>query len=311
VTTDVFAEVQRDRFGRPLIVPPSGGKPTAYTRCTTYAGALEDTYALGKWQQRMVAVGLSQRSDLLLAAGAHRDDKDRLDDVCDQAREAAGAGAAATTGTALHKLCERLDLGQPIGAVPAEHDPDIKAYHAATAGIEHEHVEQLMVCDELKVAGTPDRIAVLNGKLTIFDIKTGSIDYAMNKIAMQLAVYSRSALYNPATGERTVLALDQDEAIVAHLPAGKGVCTLYTVDIARGWRGVQLAREVRGWRAVKSLARPLLPAPARTFHDRILAAAAVDDLAAIWREAKAAGAWNDELTKTAAQRKSQLTRGDS
>lgn len=316
MSTDVFAtdttrvEVPRDRWGRPLIVPPGGGKPTAYTRTTRYVDALEDTYNLGRWQQRMVAVGLSQRPDLLLAAAAHRENKDKLNDVCDQAREAAGASAAATTGTALHKILERLDLGEPLGAIPAAYQADVEAYHKATVGIEHEHVEELMVSDELKVAGTPDRLARWRGKLTVFDLKTGSIEYAMGKIEMQLAVYSRSWIYNVETGERTRIDIDQDVALIAHLPAGSGRCELLEVDIARGWKGVELARELRAWRALKHLTRPI-QANARPFYDRILDASTVDELTAVWREAKAEGAWTDELTTTAAQRKAQLTRGDS
>jgi len=28
-------EIERDRYGRPLVVPPAGGKAIAYTRATT------------------------------------------------------------------------------------------------------------------------------------------------------------------------------------------------------------------------------------------------------------------------------------
>src|SRR5689334_2925212 len=65
-------QVPRDRWQRPLVVPPKGGKPVAYTRCTTFVGCLEDTFNLSRWQQRMVALGLNDRPDLLLAVAAHR-----------------------------------------------------------------------------------------------------------------------------------------------------------------------------------------------------------------------------------------------
>ena len=44
--------VQRDRWGRPLITPPRGGKPVPYTRCTTYVDVLESTWNLMAWKQR-------------------------------------------------------------------------------------------------------------------------------------------------------------------------------------------------------------------------------------------------------------------
>lgn len=298
--------VQRDRWGRPLIIPPGGGKPVAYTRCTTFVGALEDTYALGRWQQRQVAIGLSQRPDLILAAAAHRDDRDKLNEVCEQAHEAAASHAAATTGTALHRLAERLDRGETLDAIPPDYRADLDAYRQVTAEFTHEHVEEMLVHDEMKVAGTPDRLVRWRGELVVFDLKTGSIEFGMGKISMQLAMYSRSVLYNPVTGQRTDLGINQAEAIVCHLPAGKGTATLYSVDIAQGWAGVELARQVRQWRAVKHLAQPLSTTQTRepTVAELIGRASSVDQLVALWEVHKTA--WTDELTAAASRRKNQL-----
>jgi hypothetical protein len=95
--TDPFStppvEIARDHWGRPMVVPPGGGKATPYTRCTTFVGVLEDTYNLSRWQQRMVAIGLNDRPDLAIAVSAHRDDKVRLSAICDEAMEAAKAHA--------------------------------------------------------------------------------------------------------------------------------------------------------------------------------------------------------------------------
>ena len=44
MTVETFAEVPRDRFGRPLLIPPHGGKPIPYTRCTTSIRRADDTY---------------------------------------------------------------------------------------------------------------------------------------------------------------------------------------------------------------------------------------------------------------------------
>ena len=77
MTTSPITPIPRDRFGRPLVVPPAARSPSPYTRCTTYVDALEDKFGLQKWMMRMTAVGLSQRQDLLLAVAANRDDKER------------------------------------------------------------------------------------------------------------------------------------------------------------------------------------------------------------------------------------------
>ena len=67
-------EIERDRYGRPLVVPPKGGKAIAYTRATTIANSLDDASALTAWKMRMAAIGLTSRPDLLLAIGVAADD---------------------------------------------------------------------------------------------------------------------------------------------------------------------------------------------------------------------------------------------
>ena len=118
------------------------------------------------------------------------------------------------------------------------------------------HVEQFTVLDELKIGGTPDRVVEYDGQRYIADVKTGSIEYGAGAIAMQLAVYAHSRLYNLRTGERTPLDVHQDRAVVIHLPAGTGTCTLHWVDITAGWEAVQHATWVRAWRARRNLIAP-------------------------------------------------------
>ncbi len=105
------ATIPRDRWNRPLIVPPGGGKPTAYTRCTTFVDCLEDKYNLQRWQLRQCAIGLADRPDLLLSVSAHRDDKHALNSITEKAMEAAQSSARSTMGTATHALGERVDRG--------------------------------------------------------------------------------------------------------------------------------------------------------------------------------------------------------
>lgn len=298
-------EVPRDRYGRPLIKQPDG-KAKAYTRCTTYVGCLEDTFNLAQWQQRMVALGLASRPDLLLAVSAHSDDKRRLNDICTEAREAAAASSAATTGTALHRLAERLDRGEQV-PIPSMAAADLEAYQRATQGIRWLHIEQITVHDGLQVAGTPDRIGVgPDGKARVYDIKTGSVDYGMGKIAMQMAMYAHSSLYNVVSGIRTPLDVDLTSAVVIHLPAGQGRCELLEVDIDAGWQAVQLATQVREWRNRKDLARPVAQAVEPTWAERVAAASSIGDLMDLYSKAVDAGVWDDTLRALFGQRKAEL-----
>jgi hypothetical protein len=160
----------------------------------------------------MVALGLADRPDLLLAAAAHRDDKNKLNDICDQAKEAAKASASATTGTALHALTEQHDRGQTLGVLPADAKADLDAYIAATEPFEHLGIEEFVVHDGFKIGGTFDRLVRYNGEVYIADLKTGSVDFGIGKIAMQLAVYAHSVRYDPATHLRSSLPVSTASA---------------------------------------------------------------------------------------------------
>ena len=316
--------IERDRWGRPLVIPPNGGRPVAYTRCTTFVDALEDKYNLQKWQNRMTAIGLADRPDLLLAVNAHRDDKRKLDGICSDAQEAAKAHAKATVGTALHALTEQLDRGAEIPTVPEAYVADLAAYTEATKDLQPVHIERFCVLDSWKIGGTPDRVVKYKGKHYIADLKTGTIEYGMGKIAMQLAVYARSMLYDVATGERTAHDAEIDKGIVIHLPAGQGKAELYWVDLLAGWEGVRMARWVRDWRKRKAatFAQPFtdLSSPVSagggetaiptesttgvdaepTLADRIAQATTAQQIRELW--AAHASEWNDSLTEASKAR---------
>lgn len=260
---EVAKDFNRNGRMQPMITPPGTAKPLPYTRATTFVDALDDKTGLMKWKARMASIGLAARPDLQLAiSSTDLDDKRGLDRIVEQALEAAKASAAATTGTALHQLTERLDLGLDISMVnlPDEHKQSLEQYRRATDGIDWAGIEQRRVCHEYKVAGTADRLAIVDGKMTVFDIKTGSIDYALGKIAMQLAMYAHSQPYDvdtDTTGEDPVPA-NIEQAVIIHLPAGKGKCTLHWVDIAAGWEAVELAAQVRAWRTrARKLSTPV------------------------------------------------------
>ena len=315
---DETAEIPRDRFGRPMVVPPGGKKPTAYTRCTTYASSIEDTYNLQRWMQRMVALGLAERPDLMVSVAAHYDDKDALNKVCETAIEAAKGKAAAGIGTALHKLTDRLDRGEPVGPVPQEYQADLAAFEVATKPLKVLAVERFVVVDELKVGGTFDRLYELEGRRYIGDTKSGNIEYGTGKIAMQLAIYSRGLLYDHRTQTREPLGeVDQDRAIVMHLPAGQGRCELHWVDIKAGWEAVQLAGQVRGWRSRRDLLAPLdidtaVAALARelivevvSLAEQVAMAPSAAALEQLWAANR--NEWTDELTAMARLRKQSLS----
>jgi hypothetical protein len=314
---------KRDRWGRYLLPDPETGKERAWTRATTLSSTLADTYGLTQWQLRMVAKGLGMRPDLLaLAAAAHVDDKETLNRVANDAKEAAGSSAGANSGTALHSFTEAVDRGEDP-QVPQPWAGDIDAYRQAMTEhrvtVHPEWIERIVVVPRFGVAGTFDRILTLaDGRRVIGDVKTGKdLSYSWSEIAIQLALYANASHMWNGTGWDKLPILDPNEAVVMWLPVGQKRCELHLVDTASGWEQAKVAHGVRQWRARKNLAhRMLAPAEVTARLDRparvndvkaqIAAALSVDELTQIWAEADAAGQWTTTLTAAAAARKKGL-----
>ena len=277
ITDNPAVEIPRDRYGRPLIIPPGGGDPIAYTRASTMARALDDMSNLMSWKQRVTAVGLHRRPDLrtkLAGLVATSDNpvqdwpaKRDLNALCKEAAEAGGATTAASEGTGLHALTEAVDRGATVDDLGV--DPGtaeyVTAYQAATAHLDMLDIELFVVNDQLQAAGTFDRLVRLpDGRVVVADLKTGKHDagYPLG-VTVQIATYANAARYNPGTGERLDLHrdLDRTTGLLLHMPqlspaeraeGAKPVCSIYTLDLTKGWEAAQVAAQVhqiRRWKA--------------------------------------------------------------
>ena len=265
--------VPRDRYDRPLIQVDGTPKPVPYTRCTTFVDCIEDKTALATWGNRMVLAGAARRPDLLTAArGLDPDaptDKKTLNRLAEQAAAAAGAHTKRDRGTHLHTLTEHADRHHPLPSLSDADAADLAAYLAATIHLDIAHIERLVVVDDLRVAGTPDRICHYDGPgpdgtgfagTLIADLKTGAIDRGALKMAMQLAVYSRGAFYDHHTGQRSPLPrVDQHWGLILHLPTGSATCTVHWINLDIGWQAVLVAQQVRALRTARDMLIPFHP----------------------------------------------------
>jgi hypothetical protein len=317
----------RDRWTKPLVKPPGGSKPVAYFRATKFVDVVEDRYNLEKWQQRQVALGLAVSPDLLLkVAAADPDDRDVINDLCEQAQTEAKANVKRDRGTFLHALSEIADAGAElpdyldlpgIGRMETT-DADrsaVMAYVNATRCFTHLHTEALTVVDSLKVAGTPDRISHYvgpgpDGKTPVdwnivTDLKSGNMDYGQLKTAGQLALYSRAELLDVETWARSPLPdVRQDWGVIVDLDAEQGTCELRWLDLTLGWEVVEEAARVRALRRRDRTAFRPFVGPSVDLTALIELCGDVESLAALWRQHKAA--WTPELTAAAEARKSTL-----
>lgn len=115
-----------DRDGNRLIVPAGGTEPVPHTRATTVAGRPGDRAKLELYQQRNVAVGLALRPDLV-AEALDSPSKWKLNRICAEAAQAAGASDKADRGTLVHSLAEQVDAGTlALEDVPDADRPTVK-----------------------------------------------------------------------------------------------------------------------------------------------------------------------------------------
>lgn len=333
--------IPRDRFGRPMIQPPGGGKAVAYTRATTVADTLDDRYNLELWKMRQVAAGLAARKDLVALAAAkqgaylravqggdeHAEKmaKRDLNQICKDATDAAASGAAANYGTALHEFIESVNKGVDPSMVPDDLRPDVEAYINAMEPFEVVAAEQFLVLDDLKIGGTTDFIVRhrSSGDLMIADLKTGrgATTFGQQSIAVQLALYSRGSIYHPDTHDREPILVDQEAALVVHLPVGTGQCTIHRVDITAGWEAVQHSMWTREWRKHRNLFEPVTFAKMDHPESTTPAAAAVKpvdwaahvswaetvtELNAVYLRARDAGVADDEIVPLCKARKATI-----
>jgi hypothetical protein len=258
-------EPKRDRWGRYLLPDPATGDEVSWTRATTIANTLSDSWGLTDWKVRMAVKGVAMRDDLraLAAALPLEAGKKQLNEVGRDAIEAAGGSVGRHMGTALHEWTAQDDRGEHPD-VPEPWDRDVDAYRAALAlhGIatRPELVEQVVGLSQHHVAGTFDRIVEWPPQRLIADVKTAAgLDYSWGEIAIQLALYAHADVgWDQAEGAWSpMLEVDRTDAIVIHLPVGEARCDLYLVDIEAGWEAAQQALAVREWRKRKDLHRPI------------------------------------------------------
>lgn len=252
-------EPDRAPDGRYRLRHPESGKPTNFTRVSTLIKTIDDTYNLQRWAQGYVALGVATHphiAEKIAALDDPRDtDKRALQELAEEAKGLAGGSVAASVGTAIHAFTEHHDLGTGVLA-PAPYDADVAAYAQALtdAGIHAppQYVERILVNLTYNVAGTWDRLVIMmdDGTARILDVKTGaSLDHGWTSIAAQLASYAGADhLLDDQGGWEKPPTIDQTTALVAHVPAGQGTCTLYEVNIEKGTEIARMCADVRTMR---------------------------------------------------------------
>lgn len=227
MTKDAFATAKQatsesdkyDRYGRYKLLHPKTSKPVAWTRATTYAKSIADTYNLSMWSQRMTLKGAALRPDIVAAVSTLdvKKDRDRINGLVEDAKKAAGNKVAANLGTALHAFTEDRDkalVGQPVKPqeIPEDLLPSVDAYEALLKDFGLEPVPGLIEFTtavlQYEIVGTSDRcykvtrdisfklhgktVTLYAGEYVIGDVKSGAdLSYGWMEICIQLAIYAQ------------------------------------------------------------------------------------------------------------------------
>lgn len=218
--------------GPPIVTDPDGVTTQAgrvalrtYSRPSNFGKQVENTYNLEKWNERMVALGLSH--SMMLAADLDQivveldhdspEFKSAVDGIVVEAKRRAGAMVKAEQGTVGHLITEDSDLGRSI-ITRIEQGEDVGlpahiqlAVREAWQQLIDEHFEILAVefpCiyDRWRVAGTGDRIVRVKKPLTfntpsgweiipagavlVLDIKTGGLKTDRNGLPLYWLSYA-------------------------------------------------------------------------------------------------------------------------
>lgn len=251
-----------DRFGRYKLTHPDTGKPVKWTRATTFAKSVQDTFALSMWSQRMTLKGAAMRQDITAAVLTLdvKADKDRVNALVEDAKKAAGDKVAANKGTAVHAFTEDRDkllAGEDVDVrpVPEEFVPTVEAYEATLRAFGLEPVPGLIefttAVKQYEVAGTSDRVyrvtrditfqlnkrtvTLYAGEHVIGDVKTGAdLSYGWQEIAIQLALYAQgintSGVWDWGTGKWGKPVLPDNPGVLLKVRTDVGLVPHLPVD---------------------------------------------------------------------------------
>lgn len=238
---------------------------------STVAKLVPDSFTLEKWRKRQVAIGFTLEPRLRERVAVDLENKEAIDDICDEAMRIAGAHHAANRGTQRHRASEILDTGGTL--ITEQQVADARAWQRTldSYGIEivPDYIEGFAIYPEFAVAGRFDRIAKYGGRHVIVDLKSGvnAIRYAQGT-TVQLAFYANAPLISKSistAGDKSTIEewttppadLDLETGYVILLGDGMEIGELWEVDIAHGWLGAQLALNIVQWRKGKDYGKAL------------------------------------------------------
>ena len=327
----------RDNYGRYRLPDPTGEKAgrKAFTRATTGAKALDDTYNLNQYQIRQVVTGIHSKPDLLdlfPEFGDYQEQRAALEEIAESAQVAAGSYESREHGTALHAWLEFVDGGHgTLEDVPAVFRPKVEKYLEVVQEwgliVPPGGIERIVWHEATGFVGTFDRIYHLtDGTPVIGDVKTSKdLKYSYLSIAVQLATYADASAMLSEDGStwEPMPEVDPQRAVVLWVPSDKVHAELVPINLEIGRAALELAEQVRAARSsgtTKKIRLPLdaIPRPGEehgpaddggvALEDLVDQADSPEALAALYEEH--ADLWTEDLTARGQARLEALEAGE-
>lgn len=302
----------RDSYGRYRLPDPKGEKPgrKSFTRATTGAKTLEDTYNLNQYNIRQVITGIHSKPELLdrfPEFGDYREQREALEEIAEDAQVAAGSYESREFGTALHAWLEFIDGGHgTLEDIPVLFRPKAEKYLETLAEwglvVPEGAIERIVWHEATGFVGTFDRVYLLaDGTPVIGDVKTSKdLKYSYLSISCQLATYADAALMLSADGKtwEPMPETDRKRAVVLWVPSDQTHAEMVPINLEIGRAALELAEQVRAARSGETkklivLDKEVIPRPGEPpagdedrdpIMEAIQAARSADDLAALYDE---------------------------
>jgi hypothetical protein len=261
---------------RPRAVNPRTGREQSWTRASNFAASLDNPHALIKWSNRNAIMGASRRPDLgrMILSGALVDDVAKTDELISSAHAVMATDAKANEGTAAHAAITRA-WQHPEAEVPEEFVPIVAAFAAALKehGLTIKAAAQKVMNLAYDSLGEFDFVfEESNGDLVIGDAKSGKLEHAKRKFAVQLAMYDGAEyLVQPDNSVVPIpYRLTHSHGVVVHLDLEHNTVSLYRIDLRIGRYGAGLAEQIRQWHTLDPLSPYVSPITPRAVSQGVV-----------------------------------------
>lgn len=253
-------QVPRNKWGWPLVPCPSDPSDRiACQRPSSFGKKITDDYNIKQWILRCVAKGAGLRPDLATMAATLdvTDDKQQLQRLADQMKDAAGGAKGANTGTAIHTVLEKTLRGEPVDIPPVVAGPAaamLQMLERYDISVVDGLIEPFIICEEIPAAGSADAFVKIADRPStyVFDLKTGATSptefSSPLEYGVQLAIYAHCTHQWGGTGTDLVVLpeIDQEVGYILWVPSDHptGYAELIEIDLVESWKMVHLAMEV-------------------------------------------------------------------